>query len=425
MKNLIKELFWRGLIHDSTYNEQIKNEIITLYTGFDPTYKSLHIGNLVAIIMLIHFQKYGNNIISVIGGGTGIIGDPSGKNSERNLIKKELLNYNIRNIRKQLSLYIDFNFKKSEILNNYEWLKKNLFIDFVRDIGKSFSINYMLTKDSIKKRISNKKSISFTEFTYQLLQAYDFFYLYKKKKCSLQIGGSDQWGNITSGIELIRKKLGVKVNGLTFPLITKLDGSKFGKTENGENIWIDPNLTSPYEFYQFWINITDDQAKKYIKIYTFLKKEEIKEIIDNHEKKPKLKLIQKKIASEITIFIHGKEIFNKVKLISNILFKKEKSIKKISKKDIIYIYKYIPHKKIYIYNNFNIPILDLLVNKSNFLKSKKKAIRHLKLNSILINKKIVDEKFILKKNDLISESYVLLQKGKKKFFMIKFKKLFF
>lgn len=422
MKNLIKELFWRGLIHDSTYNEQIKNEIITLYTGFDPTYKSLHIGNLVAIIMLIHFQKYGNNIISVIGGGTGIIGDPSGKNSERNLIKKELLNYNIRNIRKQLSLYIDFNFKKSEILNNYEWFKKKLFIDFVRDIGKYFSINYMLTKDSIKKRISNKKSISFTEFTYQLLQAYDFFYLYKKKKCSLQIGGSDQWGNITSGIELIRKKLGVKVNGLTFPLITKLDGSKFGKTENGENIWIDPNLTSPYEFYQFWINITDDQAKKYIKIYTFLKKEEIKEIIYNHEKKPKLKLIQKKIASEITIFIHGKAIFNKVKLISNILFKKEKSIKKISKKDIIYIYKYIPHKKIYIYNNYNIPILDLLVNKSNFLKSKKKAIRHLKLNSILINKKIVDEKFILKKNDLISESYVLLQKGKKKFFMIKFKK---
>uniref|UniRef100_UPI0032B1C808 tyrosine--tRNA ligase n=1 Tax=Candidatus Karelsulcia muelleri TaxID=336810 RepID=UPI0032B1C808 len=422
MKKLIKELFWRGLIHDSTYNEQIKKEIITLYTGFDPTYKSLHIGNLVAIIMLIHFQKYGNNIISVIGGGTGIIGDPSGKNSERNLIKKELLNYNIRNIRKQLSLYIDFNFKKSEILNNYEWLKKNLFIDFVRDIGKNFSINYMLTKDSIKKRIYNKKSISFTEFTYQLLQAYDFFYLYKKKKCSLQIGGSDQWGNITSGIELIRKKLGVKVNGLTFPLITKLDGSKFGKTENGENIWIDPNLTSPYEFYQFWINITDDQAKKYIKIYTFLKKEEIKEIIYNHEKKPKLKLIQKKIASEITIFIHGKEIFNKVKLISNILFKKEKSIKKISKKDIIYIYKYIPHKKIYIYNNFNIPILDLLVNKSNFLKSKKKAIRHLKFNSILINKKIVDEKFILKKNDLISESYVLLQKGKKNFFMIKFKK---
>ncbi|WP_375322907.1 tyrosine--tRNA ligase [Candidatus Karelsulcia muelleri] len=422
MKNLIKELFWRGLIHDSTYNEKIKNEIITLYTGFDPTYKSLHIGNLVAIIMLIHFQKYGNNIISVIGGGTGIIGDPSGKNSERNLIKKELLNYNIINIRKQLSLYIDFNFKKSEILNNYEWLKKNLFLDFVRDIGKYFSINYMLTKDSIKKRISNKKSISFTEFTYQLLQAYDFFYLYKKKKCSLQIGGSDQWGNITSGIELIRKKLGVKVNGLTFPLITKLDGSKFGKTENGENIWIDPNLTSPYEFYQFWINITDDQAKQYIKIYTFLKKEEIKEIIYNHEKNPKLKLIQKKIADEITIFIHGKEIFNKVKFISNILFKKEKSIKKISKNDIIYIYKYIPHKKIYIYNNFNIPILDLLVNKSNFLKSKKKAIRHLKLNSILINKKIVDEKFILKKNDLISESYVLLQKGKKNFFMIKFKK---
>ncbi|BAO66231.1 tyrosine--tRNA ligase [Candidatus Karelsulcia muelleri] len=422
MKNLIKELFWRGLIHDSTYNEKIKNEIITLYTGFDPTYKSLHIGNLVAIIMLIHFQKYGHNIISVIGGGTGIIGDPSGKNSERNLIKKELLNYNIRNIRKQLSLYIDFNFKKSEILNNYEWFKKHLFIDFVRDIGKNFSINYMLTKDSIKKRISNKKSISFTEFTYQLLQAYDFFYLYKKKKCSLQIGGSDQWGNITSGIELIRKKLGVKVNGLTFPLITKLDGSKFGKTENGENIWIDPNLTSPYEFYQFWINITDDQAKQYIKIYTFLKKEEIKEIIYNHEKNPKLKLIQKTIADEITIFIHGKEIFNKVKFISNILFKKEKSIKKISINDIIYIYKYIPHKKIYIYNNFNIPILDLLVNKSNFLKSKKKAIRHLKLNSILINKKIVDEKFILKKNDLISESYVLLQKGKKKFFMIKFKK---
>lgn len=419
MNNLIQELLWRGLIHDTTYSEQIKNEIITLYTGFDPTYKSLHIGNLVAIIMLIHFQKSGNNIISVIGGGTGMIGDPSGKNCERILKKKELLYNNIYYLKKQLSLYIDFNYKKNEILNNYEWLKNQLFIEFARKIGKYFTINYMLTKDSIKRRISNNNSISFTEFTYQLLQAYDFLYLYKEKNCSLQIGGSDQWGNITSGIELIRKKLGVKVNGLTFPLITKLDGSKFGKTENGENIWIDPNLTSPYEFYQFWINISDEQAKKYIKIYTFLKKEEIKEIIFYHENDPKLKLIQKKLASEITIFIHGKKTFEKIKFISNLLFNKKKIINEINKNDIIFIYKNIPHKKIYLYQNFNIPIIDLLVNKSKFLKSKKEAIRQLKLNSIYINKKKIDEKFILNQNDLISGTYVLLQRGKKTFFMIK------
>ncbi|XME00839.1 MAG: tyrosine--tRNA ligase [Candidatus Karelsulcia muelleri] len=419
MINLIQEFLWRGLIHNTTYSKKIKNEKITLYTGFDPTSKSLHIGNLVAIIMLIHFQRSGNKIISVIGGGTGMIGDPSGKNSERIIIKKESLQKNIKNIKKQLSFFLDF-----EILNNSEWLKKTLFIDFAKDIGKYFTINYMLSKDSIKKRISKKNSISFTEFTYQLFQAYDFLYLYKKKNCSLQIGGSDQWGNITSGIELIRKKLGIKVNGLTFPLITKLDGSKFGKTEKGDNIWIDPNLTSPYEFYQFWINISDDQAKKYIKIYTFLKKEEIKEIIFFHEKNPNLKLIQKKIASEITIFVHGKKIFEKIKFISNILFKKEKILTNISKNDIKSIYENIPHKNLFIDINFKIPILDLLVNKSNFIKSKKEAIRHLKCNSILINKKIIKENFVLKKNDLISESYVLLQKGKKNFFMIQFNFLF-
>ncbi|WP_259288520.1 tyrosine--tRNA ligase [Candidatus Karelsulcia muelleri] len=413
MNNLIQELLWRGLIHDTTYSEseQIKNEIITLYTGFDPTYKSLHIGNLVAIIMLIHFKKSGDNIISVIGGGTGMIGDPSGKDGERIFKKNELLY--IFCLKKQLSLYLDF--KNNEIFNNYEWLKNKLFIEFTRDIGKYFTINYLLTKDSIKRRISNNNSISFTEFTYQLLQAYDFLYLYKEKNCSLQIGGSDQWGNITSGIELIRKKRGVKVNGLTFPLITKLDGSKFGKSENGENIWIDKNLTSPYKFYQFWINIADEQAKKYIKIYTFLKKEEIKEIIFYHENDPKLKLIQKKLADAVTIFIHGKKTFEKIKFISNIIFNKKKRINEINKNDIIFIYKNIPHKKIYI--SKNIPIIDLLVNKSEFLKSKKEAIKQLKLNSISINKKKIDEKFILKKKNFIS--YILLQRGKKQFFMIK------
>ncbi|WP_259125293.1 tyrosine--tRNA ligase [Candidatus Karelsulcia muelleri] len=413
MNNLIQELLWRGLIHDTTYSEseQIKNEIITLYTGFDPTYKSLHIGNLVAIIMLIHFKKSGDNIISVIGGGTGMIGDPSGKDGERIFKKNELLY--IFCLKKQLSLYLDF--KNHEIFNNYEWLKNKLFIEFTRDIGKYFTINYLLTKDSIKRRISNNNSISFTEFTYQLLQAYDFLYLYKEKNCSLQIGGSDQWGNITSGIELIRKKRGVKVNGLTFPLITKLDGSKFGKSENGENIWIDKNLTSPYQFYQFWINIADEQAKKYIKIYTFLKKEEIKEIIFYHENDPKLKLIQKKLADAVTIFIHGKKTFEKIKFISNIIFNKKKRINEINKNDIIFIYKNIPHKKIYI--SKKIPIIDLLVNKSEFLKSKKEAIKQLKLNSISINKNKIDEKFILKKKNFIS--YILLQRGKKQFFMIK------
>ncbi|WP_259288977.1 tyrosine--tRNA ligase [Candidatus Karelsulcia muelleri] len=413
MNNLIQELLWRGLIHDTTYSEseQIKNEIITLYTGFDPTYKSLHIGNLVAIIMLIHFKKSGDNIISVIGGGTGMIGDPSGKDGERILKKNELLY--IFCLKKQLSLYLDF--KNNEIFNNYEWLKNKLFIEFTRDIGKYFTINYLLTKDSIKRRISNNNSISFTEFTYQLLQAYDFLYLYKEKNCSLQIGGSDQWGNITSGIELIRKKRGVKVNGLTFPLITKLDGSKFGKSENGENIWIDKNLTSPYKFYQFWINLADEQAKKYIKIYTFLKKEEIKEIIFYHENDPKLKLIQKKLADAVTIFIHGKKTFEKIKFISNIIFNKKKRINEINKNEIIFIYKNIPHKKIYI--SKKIPIIDLLVNKSEFFKSKKEAIKQLKLNSISINKKKIDEKFILKKKNFIS--YILLQRGKKQFFMIK------
>ncbi|WP_259114209.1 tyrosine--tRNA ligase [Candidatus Karelsulcia muelleri] len=415
MNNLIQELLWRGLIHDTTYSEseQRKNEIITLYTGFDPTYKSLHIGNLVAIIMLIHFKKSGDNIISVIGGGTGMIGDPSGKDGERIFKKKELLLLYIFCLKKQLSLYLDF--QNNEIFNNYEWLKNKLFIEFTRDIGKYFTINYLLTKDSIKRRISNNNSISFTEFTYQLLQAYDFLYLYKEKNCSLQIGGSDQWGNITSGIELIRKKRGVKVNGLTFPLITKLDGSKFGKSENGENIWIDKNLTSPYKFYQFWINIADEQAKKYIKIYTFLKKEEIKEIIFYHENDPKLKLIQKKLADAVTIFIHGKKTFEKIKFISNIIFNKKKIINEINKNDIIFIYKNIPHKKIYL--SKNIPIIDLLVNKSEFFKSKKEAIKQLKLNSISINKKKIDDKFILKKKNFIS--YILLQRGKKQFFMIK------
>ena len=428
MKNFVEELRWRGMLHDMMpgTEELLEKEMTSAYIGFDPTADSLHIGSLVQIILLMHLQRHGHKPIALIGGATGMIGDPSGKSAERNLLDEATLQKNIAGVKGQLERFLDFSSDKdnsAELVNNYDWMKDLSFLEFARDIGKHITVNYMMAKDSVKKRLSSESNVgmSFTEFTYQLVQGYDFLHLYNAKNCKLQIGGSDQWGNITTGTELIRRKSQGKAYALTCPLITKADGTKFGKTEGG-NVWLDAKRTSPYKFYQYWFNSSDADAKKYIKIFTFLDKEEIEDLIKKHQEAPHLRLLQRKIGEEVTIMTHGKDAYENALKASNILFGKSTAadLKTLDEQTFLDVFEGVPQAEISKTDLAEgISIVDALNEKSGFLKSNGEARRALKENSISVNKEKVKEDKVITINDLIADKFVLLQRGKKNYFLLK------
>lgn len=432
MKNLVEELRWRGMVHDIMpgTEEQLNKEMTTAYIGFDPTSDSLHIGSLVPIILLVHLKRFGHKPIALVGGATGMIGDPSGKSDERNLLDEETLKHNVQGIKNVLSRFLDFDSKEPNaplLVNNYDWMKEFSFIDFARDVGKRITVNYMMAKDSVKKRFSGEEGsvgMSFTEFTYQLIQGYDFYHLYKNYNCVLQMGGSDQWGNITTGTELIRRMNPgeeAKAFAMTCPLITKADGSKFGKSEGG-NIWLDSDKTSVYKFYQFWLNTSDEDAEKYIKIFTFLDKETIEELIVKHQEAPHLRLLQKTLAKEVTTFVHSKEEFEIAEKASRILFSKtfKDDIQTLDEKTFLEVFEGVPQalvSKTEIENGLD--MIGALAAKTNFLKSNGEARRALKDNAISVNKVKVKEDYVISEQDLINQRYVILNKGKKNTYILK------
>ena len=430
MSDFIKELKWRGLIHDFTpgIEEFLNEKPRSAYIGFDPTSDSLHIGSLVPIMLLSHFQRSGHKPIALIGGATGMIGDPSGKSSERNLLDEKTLRQNEHCLKKQLSSFLSFEDKSKNhalLLNNYDWMKKISFLEFIRDIGKHITVNYMMSKDSVKNRISSDSGngMSFTEFTYQMVQGFDFLFLSRNNKCSIQMGGSDQWGNITTGTELIRRIDKGKGYALTCPLITKSDGSKFGKSEDG-NIWLDSQKTSVYKFYQYWLNTSDVDAKNYIKIFTFLSKDIIEKLIVDHEANPHLRILQKKLASEITEIVHSTDELNNAVKASEILFSKDflKEIQEIDEQVFLDIFEGVTTCEISgdeIKNGLD--IIKSLSEISGFLSSNSEARRALKENSISVNKTKVNESYKLTNADLINNKYIVLNRGKKKTFIIKVK----
>ena len=428
MTNFVAELQWRGLVHDSIpETEKYLNENKTVgYIGFDPTADSLHIGSLVPILVLKHFQNAGHKPIALVGGATGMVGDPSGKSKERNLLNEETLNKNVAGVQGQLARYLDFDSNADNaaiLVNNYDWMKKISLIEFVRDIGKHLSVNYMMAKDSVKKRLGSETTngMSFTEFTYQLFQGYDFLHLYENFDCRIQMGGSDQWGNITTGTELIRRKVQGKAYALTVPLITKADGSKFGKSEGG-NIWLDAKRTSPYKFYQYWLNTSDEDAEKYIKIFTFLDKETIDSLILQHKEAESLRILQKKIGEEVTIMTHGQEAYDNAIKASDILFGKSTTddLKGLDEQTFLDVFEGVPMAEIQKSDIENgLDIIAALNEKSGFLKSNGEVRRALKENSIAVNKVKVKEGFTISNTDLIADSYVLLQRGKKNYFLLK------
>ena len=423
MKNFVEELRWRGMIHDIMpgTEEQFLKQTATAYVGFDPTADSLHIGHLVGIMMLSHLQRSGHRPIVLLGGATGMIGDPSFKSQERKLLTLEEIQHNQACIKKQLSRFMDFETEvenKALVLNNYDWNSKWSFLDFIRDVGKHITVNYMMAKDCVKKRIET--GLSFTEFSYQLLQAYDFKYLYENYGCKLQMGGSDQWGNITCGTELIRRTLGGEAFAMTCPLITKADGTKFGKTEKG-NVWLDAEKTSPYAFYQFWLNVSDDDAKKFIRIFTFLTKDEIEALEKQHDEAPNLRILQKALAKDITIRVHGEEEYNKAVEASEILFGKgtTDTLKRLDSATFLSVFEGVPTfevSKEEILQGIN--IIDLLAEKTQILASKGEVRRALKENSLSINKEKIKEDFVTSSENLLNEQYILVQKGKKNYFII-------
>ena len=429
MNSFIEELKWRGLFADMTpgTEEQLNKEMTTCYIGFDPTADSLHIGSLIQIKILAHFQQHGHKPIALVGGATGMIGDPSGKSSERNLLDESILNHYVDCLRKQLSRFLNFEGNepnKAELVNNYDWMKEISFLDFARDVGKNITVNYMMAKDSVKRRITGEdgaEGMSFTEFTYQLLQGYDFLHLYKEKDVKLQMGASDQWGNITTGTELIRRKVQGEAFALTSILITKADGTKFGKSESGENYWLDETKTSPYKFYQFWLNATDEDAERFIKYYTFLGKQEIGSLIEEHKTAPHERKLQKKLAEEVTVWVHGKEEFEKAVKASEILFGRStaEDLVKLDEKTFLEIFDGVPQKEIPKSEIIGSHIVDLLSEKSGFLKSKSEAHRELKGNAISVNKEKVSDAFVAKDSDFIDGKFLLLQKGKKRYFIMK------
>tara|TARA_B110000977_G_scaffold25399_1_gene31322 strand:- start:9514 stop:10809 length:1296 start_codon:yes stop_codon:yes gene_type:complete len=427
-KNFVEELRWRGMLHDimpETEAHLLANSS-SGYIGFDPTADSLHIGSLVQIMILIHFQKAGHRPIALLGGATGMIGDPSGKSDERNLLDSEALERNVSGIKLQLEKFLDFNKTNSaaaQLVNNYDWMKNYSLIDFSRDIGKHLTVNYMMAKDSVKKRLGSdsKVGMSFTEFTYQLLQGYDFLHLYQNMDCKIQMGGSDQWGNITTGTELIRRKVSGKAYAITCPLITKSDGSKFGKSEGG-NVWLDKSRTSPYKFYQYWLNASDEDAEKYIKIFTLLTQEEIVSLTSEHKETPHLRLLQNKIAEEVTQMVHSKEDLEKAKQASKILFGRSttEDLIQLDEDTFLEVFEGVPQAEIS-KSEFEsgIEMINLLASDTGFLKSNGEARRALAENSIAVNKNKVDENYAIAEKDLINEKYILLQRGKKNYFVLK------
>jgi tyrosyl-tRNA synthetase len=430
MKNLIEELQWRGLVHDAMpgTEEQLLKEPTAVYIGFDPTSDSLHIGSLVPIILLMHLRKFGHKPFALVGGATGMIGDPSGKSNERNLLDEATLNHNVEGIKRVLSRFLDFNATDAQapvLVNNYDWMKDFSFIDFVREVGKRITVNYMMSKDSVKKRLSGEgEGMSFTEFTYQLIQGYDFYHLHKYHNCKLQMGGSDQWGNITTGTELIRRmnvdsETEGKAFAMTCPLITKADGSKFGKSEKG-NIWLDADKTSPYEFYQFWFNTTDVDAEKYIKIFTFLDKATIDALLAEHAEAPHLRVLQKKLAEELTVMIHGKEEHEKAVFASQAFFKPTvDDLKQLDLKTLADVFQSLDQAEVSLAEiEAGYPIVDAFV-KSGFLSSGNETRRALKENAVSVNKVKVTEEYVISTNDLIANTFVLLQKGKKNYYILK------
>lgn len=427
-KNFIKELEWRGMLQDSIpgCEDQLLENSCSGYIGFDPTADSLHIGSLVQILILMHFQKCGHKPIVLVGGATGMIGDPSGKSNERNLLSQDDLDKNINGIHKQLSKFLNFDSDKKNsavLCNNNDWFKDINLIDFIRETGKYITVNYMIAKESVKKRLSKDSTVgmSFTEFSYQLIQAYDFYHLFSEKNCKVQMGGSDQWGNITSGVELIRKKSGEKAYALTCPLITKADGTKFGKTEDG-NVWLDRNKTSPYKFYQYWLNVSDADAKKYIKIFTFYSENEIEEYIKTHDEAPHQRFLQKTIANYLTKLVHSEEDLDKSIKASNILFGKStsKDLSDLDEKTFLDIFEGVP-STIISFDEIRQPsTVQEFLFKAKFLSSKSEIIRALKQNSISINKEKVNASFSISKENLICNKYILAQRGKKNYYLISF-----
>lgn len=431
MKNIISELQWRGLVHDIMpgTEEQLLKEMTTTYIGFDPTSDSLHIGSLVPIIVLVHLKNFGHKPIALVGGATGMIGDPSGKSDERNLLDEATLNHNVEGIKAVLSRFLDFSsteINAAVLVNNYDWMKGLSFINFARDVGKRITVNYMMAKDSVKKRLAGEgEGMSFTEFTYQLIQGYDFYHLHKEYNCLLQMGGSDQWGNITTGTELVRRMNaeGAKAYAMTCPLITKADGSKFGKSEGG-NVWLTSDKTSVYKFYQFWLNTTDLDAEKYIKIFTFLDKEIIEDLIEEHKIAPHLRVLQRKLAEELTVFVHSKEALEKAIQASNILFGNATAddLKQLDETTFLEVFEGVPQAEIpQVEMESGVDIITVLNEKTGFFKSNGEARRALTANSISVNKEKIKEDFVLSSKDLINNQFVLLQSGKKNYFVIRVK----
>ena len=427
MTNFVEELRWRGLLHDIMPDTEahLLEHATAGYIGFDPTADSLHIGSLVQILILKHFQNAGHKPIALVGGATGMVGDPSGKSAERNLLDEASLQKNIEGVKAQLSRFLDFNATENpaELVNNFDWMKDISLIDFVRDTGKHITVNYMMAKDSVKKRLSSESKVgmSFTEFTYQLFQGYDFYHLYKEMDCKLQMGGSDQWGNITTGTELIRRKAQGKAYAITVPLVTKADGTKFGKTEGG-NVWLDAKRTSPYKFYQYWLNASDEDAEKYIKIFTFLDKKAIEALVTEHRETPHLRLLQKKIGEEVTIMTHGQEAFDNAIKASQILFGKSTSedLKSLDEQTFLDIFEGVPQASVSKEDIDNgLDMIGALAAKTGFLKSNGEARRALKENAISVNKEKVKEDFVISTSDIIANAYVLLQRGKKNYFLLK------
>ena len=419
--NFVQELKWRGMIHDIMpgTEEQFQKEMTSAYIGFDPTADSLHIGSLVQIMILVHLQKSGHKPYALIGGATGMVGDPSGKSKERNLLNKETLEHNLNCVKNQLEKFLDFDCgdNSAVVVNNFEWFEHLSFLDFIRDNGKHISINYMMAKDSVKSRLET--GLSFTEFSYQLVQGFDFYWLWKNKQCKVQLGGSDQWGNIVTGTELIRRKSGGEAFAVTTPLIKKSDGGKFGKTEEG-NVWLDKTKTSPYKFYQFWLNSSDDDAKNYIKIFTLKNKEEISILIKEHNQAPHLRSLQKNIAEEITIRVHGKKELENAILASNILFGKSTSddLKKLDSETFLAVFEGVPQYNIS-KEELNTDIFTLLVEKTSIFNSKGEARRMISSNAVSFNKEKISSDFNSSDISLINEQYLLVQKGKKNYFVIK------
>mgnify|MGYP002522744922 CR=1 FL=1 len=426
--NFVEELRWRGMLHDIMpgTEELFNKEVCSVYLGIDPTADSLHIGHLVGIMMLSHLQRCGHRPIALLGGATGMIGDPSGKSQERNLLDEETLRHNQECIKKQLSKFLDFDSKEPNaalLVNNYDWMSKFSFLEFIRDVGKHLTVNYMMAKDSVKKRFNGEgDGMSFTEFSYQLVQGYDFLHLYQTENCKVQMGGSDQWGNITTGTELIRRMLNGEAYALTCPLITKADGGKFGKTEKG-NVWLDPARTSPYAFYQFWLNCSDEDSKRYIRIFTHFTKEEIEEMERQHDAEPHLRILQKALAKDLTVRVHSQEDYDAAVNASDILFGKgtAESLASLSEEMFLSVFEGVPQ--------FEVPasvldetcgVVDFLAKHTQVFNSNGEARRMLKDNGVSINKTKVKEDKTVTKDDLLNGKYVLVQKGKKNYYIVKF-----